>query len=66
LVVDVYQVLVLVVHVVAVALSQYVPARYLLEDGKQVSNMKHELEMPGVMILVAPVLLWDFVVVVEL
>jgi hypothetical protein len=56
---------VLVVHVVAVAFAQYVIAQYLLEDGRQVSNTKHEPEMPGVTILVAPVVLWDFVVVAE-
>ena len=45
----------------ALALKQYVTARYLLEDGKQVSNTKHEPEMPGVMILVVVVVLPAYV-----
>ena len=37
---------------VALALAQYVTARYLLEGIRQVSNTKQKPEMPGVMILV--------------
>jgi hypothetical protein len=40
-----------------VALAQYVLAQYLLEDGKQVNNTKHEPEMPGATQIVLLVLL---------
>ena len=51
----------LVVALFALVSKQYVIAQYLLEDGKQVSNTKHEAEMPGVLILVVVVLLTVYV-----
>jgi hypothetical protein len=41
----------IVVALFAVAIAQYVLAQYLLEDGKQVSNTKHEAEMPGLLLI---------------
>jgi hypothetical protein len=42
---------------VALALAQYVIVQFLLECGKQVSNTKQQLDVPGVTILVVVVLL---------